>query len=282
MTFHDTLTVSLPSGQSTVRLGQGTWNMGESPLQRKAEIAALRCGIELGLTLIDTAEMYADGGAEIIVGEAIKGLRDRIFLVSKVLPGNASRDGTINACEQSLKRLKTDYLDLYLLHWRSGFSLHETVEAFDYLCESGKIGSWGVSNFDFRDMNELFQVETESTIVTNQVLYNVSRRGIEFDLLPLLQSRTIPVMAYSPIEQGRSLKDETLNMIARRHNASAAQIALAWTLRNDNVIAIPKSSKIEHVQQNRAAMDIILTKEDLADIDAAFPPPVRPSPLEVL
>src|ERR1700730_17948723 len=275
-------TTLLPSGAAVPVLGQGTWHMAEEPRRRDQEIAALRFGIDLALTLIDTAEMYADGGAEELVGEAIAGRRHEVFLVSKVLPSHATRRGTIAACERSLRRLATDRLDLYLLHWREKVPLEETVEAFHSLSRAGKIRYWGVSNFDLSDMQELVEVPGGDAVQTNQVLYNLTRRGIEYDLLPWCRQRALPIMAYSPIEQGRLLGHSTLQLIADQHDATPAQIALAWVLRQEGVIAIPRASKPEHVEENRAALGIRLTQNDLELLDRAFPPPTKPVPLEML
>jgi diketogulonate reductase-like aldo/keto reductase len=275
-------TALLPSGAAVPILGQGTWQMAEDPRLRDTEIAALRHGLDLGMTLIDTAEMYADGAAEELVGEAIAGRRREVFLVSKVLPTNATRKGTITACERSLRGLGTDRLDLYLLHWREEVPLEETVAAFQSLARSGKIRNWGVSNFDLSDMQELVEVPGGDAVQTDQVLYNLTRRGIEYDLLPWCRARGIPIMAYSPIEQGRLLGHSTLQLIAEQHGATPAQIALAWVLRQEGVIAIPRASKREHVQDNRAALDMKLTENDLQILDEAFPPPTRPVPLEML
>lgn len=274
--------VSLPDGTKVPVLGQGTWFMGESPSQLQQEISALKLGIEQGLTLIDTAEMYGDGGAEIVVGKAIKGLRDKLFLVSKVLPFHASYQGTIAACNNSLRRLQTDYIDLYLLHWPGSIALSETIEAMNKLIEQGKIKRWGVSNFDVVDLLELEPLIDTQQITTNQVLYNLSRRGIEFDLLPWCRQKKLPTMAYSPIEQGRILTNKSLIDLAKQHNATAAQIALAWLIRNDDIIAIPKASSIEHVLNNVAALTINLTEQDLSLLDNIFPPPIRKKPLEML
>ncbi|MFN4277332.1 MAG: aldo/keto reductase [Ferrovibrio sp.] len=274
--------VALPSGETVPALGQGTWNMGESKAKLRDEVAALQLGIELGMTLIDTAEMYADGMAEQVVAAAIDGRRDDVFLVSKVLPQNASRAGTIAACERSLKRLRTDRIDLYLLHWRGGVPLHDTITAFNDLRRAGKIRFWGVSNFDTSDMDELERLSNATAVATNQVLYNLSRRGIEHDLMPWCRRHNLPIMAYSPIEQGRLLKNAALKAVAARHNATAAQVALAWLLRQSGIIAIPKASRPEHVRENHAALEIRLTRQDLAELDAAFPPPSGPQPLEML
>ena len=258
-------------------LGQGTWNMGERGANRRAESDALRLGIDLGLTLVDTAEMYADGGAEEVVADAIEGQRDRIHLVSKAYPQNAGRRSLPAACERSLKRLRTDRIDLYLLHWPGSIPLAETVEAFEALRASGKIGAWGVSNFDPARMTAL-----PPGCATNQVLYNLEHRGIEFDLLPQCRTRQIPVMAYSPVGQGGTLlRAPTLAAIAARHGATPAQIALAWTLQ-PGICSIPKASDPTHVRQNAAALTIHLTPADHAELDAAFPPPRRPQPLDML
>jgi diketogulonate reductase-like aldo/keto reductase len=273
--------VTFPDGTSVPALGQGTWHMGENRSAASAEVRALQAGIDLGMTLIDTAEMYADGSAETVVGEAIKGRRDAVYLVSKVLPSNASRAGTISACEASLKRLGTEKIDLYLLHWRGRYPLADTVEAFERLQAAGKIGAWGVSNFDTDDMEELDGLRGGKA-VANQVLYNLKRRGIEFDLLPWCQSRGVPVMAYSPLDEGRLLNHPELARIAKLHGASPAQIALSFLLTKKNVIAIPKSSSPERIAENRAAADIGLTEEDKAALDSAFPPPRRKMPLEMI
>jgi diketogulonate reductase-like aldo/keto reductase len=276
-----TRTTVLPSGEQIPMLGQGTWHMAENPLNRSNEIKALRLGIDLGMSLIDTAEMYADGGAERLVGEAIKGRRDEIFLVSKVLPQNATRHGTMAACNRSLARLGVHEIDLYLLHWRGLTPLEETVDAFEALVGAGKIRNWGVSNFDIADMEELVDLPDGANVAANQVLYNLERRGIEFDLLPWCQRSGVPVMAYSPIEQGRVLRHVALKTIAARLGATPAQVALAWVLRQDGVCAIPQSGKPEHVRENRGALDVRLTLQDLADLDEIFPPPDRKQPLAV-
>jgi diketogulonate reductase-like aldo/keto reductase len=264
-------------------LGQGTWRMGEDSGARAAEIAALRHGLDLGMTLIDTAEMYADGEAERIVGQAIAGRRPHVFLISKVLPHNASRAGTLAACHRSLQRLGTDYLDLYLLHWRGDLPVSETFEAFESLRRAGSILDYGVSNFDTDDMKEACDLPGGRQVATNQVLYNLAQRGIEWDLLPWCRERGIPLMAYSPIEHaGREqqaiLTDQTLMKIASEHQATPAQVALAWIL-HQGVVAIPKASNPEHVGQNRAALELVLTKRDLEELERAFPPPARKVPL---
>ncbi len=275
-------TIQLPSGEAIPVLGQGTWGMAEGARPRADEVATLRAGIELGMTLIDTAEMYAAGAAEELTGEAIAGSRDEVFLVGKVLPSNATRDGTIAACERSLRRLATDRLDLYLLHWRGGTPLAETIDAFAALAGDGKIRHWGVSNLDSSDLEELVRLPGGGAVATDQVLFNLTRRGIEHDLLPWCRERGVAVMAYSPIEQGRMLGDPGLEGVASRHEATPAQVALAWLLRQQGVCAIPKASTVEHVRENRAALELRLTAEDLAELDAAFPPPSGPRPLEIL
>jgi diketogulonate reductase-like aldo/keto reductase len=273
--------VTLPGGDEVPALGQGTWMMGEDQGRRSAEIAALRDGVERGLTLIDTAEMYGDGRTEALVGEAIAGLRDRVFLVSKAYPQNAGRQGLPRACERSLERLGTDRLDLYLLHWRGGVPLAETVEAFERLREAGKIRHWGVSNFDLDDMEELVAAGG-GDCAANQVLYNLTRRGIEFDLLPWQAQRGIPTMAYSPIEQGRLPHSGVLAEIGASHGATPYQVALAWVLRQEGVIAIPKAGRADHVRDNAGALDVTLDDQDLAALDRAFPPPRRKTPLAML
>jgi diketogulonate reductase-like aldo/keto reductase len=274
--------VPLKDGSSMPALGQGTWYMGDAQKKRAQEIAALRLGIDLGLTLIDTAEMYGNGRAETLVGEAIHGMRERVFLVSKVLPSNASRKGVVRACEASLKRLGTDHLDLYLLHWAGSHPLEETLRGFEALVGAGKIRCWGVSNFDCGEMKTTLDTAGGAACAANQVLYNLTRRGIEHDLLPWCRERAIALMAYSPVEQGRLLGHRVLQQVGQRHGASAAQVALAWILREDGVVAIPKAASADHVRENRAALDLTLTAEDLADLDRAFPAPRGPAPLEML
>ena len=275
-------TLKLPSGETVPVLGQGTWKMGEDRRRRADEVAALKLGLDLGITLIDTAEMYAGGGAEEVVAEAIAGRRNETFLVSKVLPSNASRAGVKRACEASLKRLSTDRIDLYLLHWPGSVPLSETVEAFETLKREGKIRHWGVSNFDTDEMEDLVSLPSGGNVQTNQVLYNLSRRGPEFDLAPWCAERGIPLMAYSPVEQGALARNARLEAVASRHNATAAQIALAWVMAQPGVIAIPKAGRQEHVRQNAAALDIKLTPEDFADLDRTFPPPTRKRGLEMI
>jgi diketogulonate reductase-like aldo/keto reductase len=276
------LKVTLPSGETVPALGQGTWQMAETASRRKQEIEALRLGVELGMTLIDTAEMYGEGASEELVAEAIVGQRDRLFLVSKVYPHNASRQGVVQACERSLRRLKTDRLDLYLLHWRGSVPLEETVAGFEELRRSGKIRHWGVSNFDTDDMDELLRVPAGENCAANQVLYNVTRRGPEFDLIPWMTEHRMPLMAYSPIEQGRLPRGGVLQRIGQKYGASPFQIALAWLLQKPDVIAIPKASSPDHVRDNHRALEIRLSPEDLDAIDAEFPTPRRKRPLEMI
>ncbi|RKD22645.1 hypothetical protein BEP19_10320 [Ammoniphilus oxalaticus] len=278
--------VTLSDGTVAPALGQGTWYMGENPAIRAREIKALQLGIELGMTLIDTAEMYGNGQSEALVGEAIKGRRDDVFLVSKVYPHNAGLDTISTACENSLKRLGTDRLDLYLLHWRGGIPLKETIEGMERLKQEGKILRWGVSNFDIDDMQELWELENGSNCVTNQVLYHLGSRGIEYSLMPWQQERRAPVMAYCPLAQGGSLSrkllnDATISEIAKQHGVRPLQIILAWAIRSDQVIAIPKASQEQHVRENAAAASIKLTEEDLQRLDQVFPKPTRKLPLDI-
>lgn len=275
-------TIALPGGERVPVLGQGTWFMGEGRRERKDEVAALQLGLDLGLTLIDTAEMYAEGGAEEVVGEALAGRREQAFVVSKVYPHNASRQGASAACERSLRRLKTDRIDLYLLHWRGSYPLAETVQAFEALQRAGKIRHWGVSNLDRDDMQELWSAPGGQACAVNQLLYNLSRRGIEWDLRPWLQQRGVPVMAYSPIEQARLLRHQGLKDFARRHGMTPAQAALAWLLAQEGVIAIPKSGHAAHLRENAAACDVVLDAAQRAELDRLFAPPAGPGPLEML
>ncbi len=275
-------TVNFPAGGAVPALGLGTWKMGEDRGKRADEVAALKLGIDLGMTLVDTAEMYASGGAEQVVAEAIKGRRDEVFVVSKVLPSNASRRGVETACEKSLKRLRIETMDLYLLHWRGSIPLAETVEAFESLKQAGKIREWGVSNFDVEDMEELMALKAGSAVQTNQVLYNLHRRGIDHDLIPWSLKRNIPIMAYSPVGQGSLLRDKDLVALAARRGVTPGQLALAWTMRGEGVISIPKATRLEHVRDNRAAAGIELTAEDLAALDRIFPPPAGKKPLEMI
>ncbi len=273
---------TLPSGAKIPTFGLGTWRMGENARRRAEEVAALSHGLALGVTLIDTAEMYGDGEAETIVADAVGTRRDQVFIVSKVLPENSSKRGTIAACERSLKRLKTDRIDLYLLHWRGSPPLRETIDAFAALSDAGKILGWGVSNFDTDEMDKLIATSGDSACATNQVLYNLTRRGIEFDLMPWCRKRKIPIMAYSPIEQGRMLNHAALREVGARHTATPAQVALAWLSRQNGVIAIPKASTLAHVEEDLASLDLRLTGDDLATLDKAFPPPAKAQPLDML
>ncbi len=274
-------TVTLPAGEKVAALGQGTWNMGDSPATRADEIAALRRGIDLGLTLLDTAEMYGDGRAEQLIAEAIVGRRDDVFIVSKVLPGNASRRGTVTACERSLKNLHTDRIDLYLLHWNGGVPFAETLEALTTLQRAGKIRHYGVSNLDLAECKDWWAAGGDAT-ATNQLLYNLSRRGIEWDLLPWLHARGVPVMAYSPLEQARLLKNAKFAALAKASGITPAQLALAWLLARDEMIVIPKASTPARVEENAAARDITLSAAQIAELTKIFPPPKGARPLEML
>jgi len=276
-------TVTLPDGARAPVLGQGTWRMGEKESAHATEVAALRVGIDLGMRLIDTAEMYREGGAENVVGDAIEGRRDRVFIITKAYPHHASRTELPKACNRSLKRLRIDAIDLYLLHWRGGVPLAETVEAFEKLRAEDKIKRWGVSNFDLDDMEDLWSVKNGSNCATNQVLYNLENREIEFSLLLWSQQKRVPIMAYSPVgHSGKLLKNPTLKKIADRHDTTPAQIALAWVLRKPEVVAIPKASNEKHVRDNARSTEIKLTKEDLADLDDEFPAPKSEQPLPML
>ena len=274
--------VALTSGEKVPVLGMGTWNMGDRPATRAAELRSLRRGIELGMRLIDTAEMYGEGAAEELVGEAIDGHRDEVFLVSKVYPHNATARGTIAACERSLARLSTDRIDLYLLHWRGAVPFAETLKAFETLVAQGKIRHWGVSNLDCSDLAELVAVPGGDQLATNQVLYNLSRRGVEWDLLPWCGQHGIPVMAYSPMEQAVLLREPRLLALAAQTDRSAAQLALAWVLARDGVIAIPKSGNPAHVEENFAALERPLEADVLAALEIIFPPPKKATPLAML
>jgi len=275
-------TVTLPSGEKIPALGQGTWYMGDKRETRAEEISTLQLGLDLGLKLIDTAEMYGEGKAEELIGQAIAGRRDQAFLVSKVYPHNASRKGTIAACERSLKRMRTDHIDLYLLHWRGNIPFGETLEGFSALRKAGKIRYFGVSNMDLDDMLELVSLPGGADVATNQLLYNLTRRGIEWDLLPWLRDKRIPVMAYSPIEQARLLSNPKLVDFTTRHGMSPAQAALAWLMAKGDVIAIPKTGRRERVKENIGALDHDLTAEQLGELDSLFPPSNRATPLEML
>jgi len=280
--MHTARSVPLRCGEKIAALGQGTWHFAENAARRAEEVASIRLGVDLGMTVIDTAEMYSNGAAEVLVGEAIAGRRSEVFLVDKVLPHHADRVGTVLACEASLRRLGVEYIDLYLLHWRGDVALAETIEGFAELKLKGMIRHWGVSNLDIDDMIELSGVPGGDEAQTNQILYNLTRRGPEYALLPWLARHGIPTMAYSPIEQGRLLDHPALQPIALQHNATPAQIALAWVLQHDGVNAIPRAGTPSHVRQNAAARDIELTRDDLHTLDRAFSPPTRPRPLEVL
>jgi len=279
--------VTFAEGLTVPAIGQGTWYMGENASQRRNEVDALRAGIDLGLTLIDTAEMYADGAAEEVVGEAIKGQREKVYLVSKVYPWNAGGQKGIAACDASLRRLGTDHIDLYLLHWRGNFGLDETVELMETLQQQGKIGRWGVSNLDYDDMQELASVTGGTACATDQVLYHLASRGIEYDLLPWCQQQNMPVMAYCPLAQAGRLRSGLMNHpvvndIARHHQASAAQILLAWVISHKGVMAIPKAATLEHVTENAGALRIALSAEELLKLDHAFPAPDHKTALDVV
>ncbi|WP_321446719.1 aldo/keto reductase [uncultured Cohaesibacter sp.] len=263
-------------------LGQGTWYMGDDPSRKADEVASLRRGVELGMTLIDTAEMYGSGKSESVVGEAIAPIRDDVFLVSKVLPFNASHEGTLQACEASLSRLGTDRLDLYLLHWPGPHPLEETIAAFEELQQAGKIRHWGVSNFDPNDMTELMSTQGGEQVATNQVLYNLTRRGIEWDLLPQSQEDGLPIMAYSPIEQARLLSKPELKSLASDLDLTPAQLALAWVIRESGIVAIPKAGTVAHVEENARTLEIDLNDETLSELDRLFPPPTRATSLAIL
>ena len=271
--------VALRNGTRVPALGLGTWKMGEDVRQRAQEVRALQTGIDLGATLIDTAEMYAAGRAEEVVAAAIKGRRDSVYLVSKVLPQNASRTGAKKACEASLKRLKTGHLDLYLLHWRGSVPFAETMAGFDDLMQAGKILGFGVSNLDLKELTEWLAVSRADKTLANQVQYSLDQRGIDFDLLPWCLDRRIALMAYCPLSQGRVPETPVIKRVAERHRATPAQIMLAWVLRHEHVIAIPKSSRPERVRENVKAADIVLSAEDLMELDREFPPPRKPQPL---
>jgi diketogulonate reductase-like aldo/keto reductase len=275
-------TIALPSGETVSALGMGTWRMGENIARRAGEIETLQLGLQLGVTLIDTAEMYGEGHTEELVGEALDHRRDQAFVVSKVYPHNASRSGATAACERSLRRLRTDRIDLYLLHWRGTVPLEETMEAFATLQSKGKIRYYGVSNFDVDDMKKLWRVQGGSSTATNQVLYNLKRRGIEWDLLPWLRERRVPIMAYSPIEQGRLTREKKLEIIARSSGLTAAQVGLAWLFSSNDVIVIPKTSSPWRLQENLRALNHNMTTDELAELNRLFPPPSRRQPLEMI
>ncbi|MFO0295646.1 MAG: aldo/keto reductase [Rhodospirillales bacterium] len=274
--------VEFPSAKRVPALGQGTWQMAEAGAGRREAIEALRLGVDLGMTVVDTAEMYGEGAVEEIVGEAIQGRRDQVFLVTKCYPQNASRNRMAEACARSLRRLRTDRVDLYLLHWPGSVPLDETIDAFLRLKDEGKILDYGISNFDARGIGRFWSRPGGAGIATNQVLYNLGERGIEWDLLPWCRAQGVPLMAYTPLGQGELLRHPALQRVARRLDASAAQVALAWLLTQDGVLAIPKAGRVAHVRENRKAADLVLSRADLAELDAAFPPPAGPSPLAIL
>lgn len=279
-------TVSL-TGQTCPAIGQGTWYMGEDASAQRDEVRALRAGVDLGLTLIDTAEMYAEGGAEKVVGEAIRGIRERVYLVSKVYPWNAGGSSLVSACEASLQRLGTDYLDLYLLHWRGNYSLQETVSGMEKLIAQGKIRHWGVSNLDYDDMQELWQAEGGQACAADQVLYHLASRGIEYDLLPWCQQQAMPVMAYCPLAQAGRLRsglfaNPTVQAIANAQHATVAQVLLAWVIRQKGVMAIPKAATVQHVEENAAALRLTLSAEDMQSLDKIFPAPGHKTSLDVV
>jgi diketogulonate reductase-like aldo/keto reductase len=275
-------TVTLKTGETIPQLGIGTWHMGDRRGDRAKEVKAVQAALDLGITLIDTAEMYGEGGAEEVIADATKGRRDGLFIVSKVYPHNASRSGTIAACERSLKRLETDRLDLYLLHWRSNHPLAETVAAFEHLKAAGKIRHWGVSNFDTDDMEELREVPNGGNCVSNQVLYHLGSRGIDHDLVADCAANGEMVMAYSPLGQGAILRNAALAQVAGKHRVTPAAVAIAWTMRHPHVVSIPKSAHLGHVADNFAAADLVLDAADLAALDRAFPPPKGKRPLGML
>jgi aldehyde reductase len=274
--------VEFPSAKRVPALGQGTWQMAEAGAGRREAIEALRLGVDLGMTVVDTAEMYGEGAVEEIVGEAIQGRRDQVFLVTKCYPQNASRNRMAEACARSLRRLRTDRVDLYLLHWPGSVPLDETIDAFLRLKDEGKILDYGISNFDARGIGRFWSRPGGAGIATNQVLYNLGERGIEWDLLPWCRAQGVPLIAYTPLGQGELLRHPALQRVARRLDASAAQVALAWLLTQDGVLAIPKAGRVAHVRENRKAADLVLSRADLAELDAAFPPPAGPSPLAIL
>ena len=274
--------ITLPSGETVAALGQGTWRFAEDPKLRQDEIASLRRGIDRGLNLIDTAEMYGEGRAETLVGEAIQGRRDEVFIVSKVYPHNASHRAMQTACNNSLQRMRIETIDLYLLHWAGSVPIEETVEAFEALQRQGKIRHWGVSNLDLEQMQELDAVAGGAALQTNQVLYHLDERGIEWDLLPWLREHRVPIMAYSPTDQGRLLKSRALVAFAQERGMTPAQVALAWLLAQDDVMAIPKTSNVARLEENAAALEHPLSRADLDELDRMFPPPKRARPLAMI
>lgn len=271
--------VTLPTGERVAALGQGTWELERAG--RAEAVRALKLGLDLGMTLIDTAEMYGEGRVEELVGEAVRGRREEVFLVTKAYPWHGTKSGLAEACARSLRRLKTDRIDLYLLHWRGDVPLAETVEGMEALRRKGAIRHWGVSNFDMADMEELIRQSGGLSVQTNQVLYNLAKRGIEWDLLTWCRERRVPIMAYSPFDQGPLLRKKALAEAARRHGVSPATLALAWILRHEDMIVIPKAAKLDHLRQNHAALEVKLTARDIADLDDAFPPPDGPKALEM-
>lgn len=272
----ETKRITFPDGRTVCAIGQGTWNIGKSAAKSKEEAEALLTGIDLGIEIIDTAELY---GNEEFIGKVIKGVRDKIFLISKVLPENASSYGTVKACEASLQRLGTDYLDMYLLHWKGRHRFADTVAAMQELQQAGKIKSWGVSNIDVEDMETIYSLPGGNECATNQVLYNLSERGVEYDLIPWSWQKRMPVMAYSPVGEGRLIKHPVVERIAGKHGATPAQIALAWTIRQPSIISIPKAGKVQHVKDNYSSLSIVLDADDLQELDNAFPPPTKKIPL---
>jgi diketogulonate reductase-like aldo/keto reductase len=282
MTATTARTVTLPRGATVPRLGMGTWYLGEDPDGRDIQLSALRTGIEIGLTLIDTAEMYGDGAAEELVGKAVAGRRDDVFLVSKVLPHHATREGTAKACQDSLRRLGTDHLDMYLLHWRGPVPLAEVVEAMEALVHAGLIACWGVSNFDAPDVDELVAVPGGDHVQTDQILYNLAQRGPEYDLVPMCRELGMPLMVYSPVDHGRLLEQPAVRRMAADKGVTPAQLAIAWVLRLPDVFAVAKASTRAHVIENRAAMEIGFSQDELDQLDRIFPPPMAKAPLEVL
>jgi diketogulonate reductase-like aldo/keto reductase len=275
-------TVPLPNGTTMPALGMGTWYLGEQPARHDTELAALRTGIEIGLTLIDTAEMYGDGAAEELVGQAVAGRRDDIYLISKVLPHHATRQGTVQACRASLRRLGTDHLDMYLLHWQGRVPLAETVQGFEELVQAGLIGCWGVSNFDAPDLDRLVSVPGGDQVQTDQVLYNLGRRGPEYDLIPRCRQAGMPLMAYSPVDHGRLLEHSAVRDMATVKGVTPAQLAIAWVLRIPDVSVVAKASTRAHVTENRAAMEISFSQAELEQLEAMFPPPSSKEPLDML
>lgn len=279
--------ITLKDGTVLPAIGQGTWNMGDDSSRRQEEIDALKYGVELGMTVIDTAEMYGEGRSELLVGEAIQGMRDQVFLVSKVYPHNAGGDSLIRSCENSLNRLGTDVLDLYLLHWRGRIPLEETIKGMEKLVQEGKIRRWGVSNLDTKDMQEMMKLPNSDHCATNQVLYHLGSRGIEVDLLPWQKEQGMPIMAYSPLAQAGSLRsglttDATVQQIAEQHGVHPFQVLLAWCIRDGNVLAIPKASSRSHVESNAQAAELVLSEAEIAQLDQAFPAPDHKVSLDII